>query len=164
MHRKGKLLFMCGKMAAGKSTLARELAGRENAILLSQDEFVDRLFPGEIVDIPSYVKYSTRLNEALAPLLCSLLRRGVSVVLDFPGNTRRQRTWFRHLIDAAGVDHELHFIDLPDAVCKRQLASRSEGLPAGAQWTTEEEFDRVTAYFETPANEERFNVVRHERA
>jgi shikimate kinase len=26
--RRGKLLFMCGKMAAGKSTLSKELAAR----------------------------------------------------------------------------------------------------------------------------------------
>jgi shikimate kinase len=52
MCRKAKLLFLCGKMAAGKSTLSRELAGRENAVLLVQDEFLERLFPGEIVDIP----------------------------------------------------------------------------------------------------------------
>ena len=41
-----KLIFFCGKMAAGKSTLARDLARRENAVLLVQDEFLDHLFPG----------------------------------------------------------------------------------------------------------------------
>jgi len=33
-------------MAAGKSTLARELAQRENAVLLVQDDFVDLAFRG----------------------------------------------------------------------------------------------------------------------
>jgi len=158
-----KLLFMCGKMAAGKSTLARELADRENAVLLSQDEFVEHLFPHEIVDIPSYVKYSNRLNAAIGPLVCSLLAKGVSVVLDFPGNTRRQRTWFRQIIETAAVDHELHFLDLPDELCKRQLAMRSKDLPAGARWTTEAEFDLITTYFEPPASDEAFTVIRHVR-
>ena len=67
-----KLIFLCGKMAAGKSTLARELARRENAILLVQDEFLDHLFPGEITDIPGFVKYSSRLKNALSTL--ALLR------------------------------------------------------------------------------------------
>lgn len=31
-----KLIFFCGKMAAGKSTLATELAAREHAVLLYQ--------------------------------------------------------------------------------------------------------------------------------
>ncbi len=64
MDGKAKLLFFCGKMAAGKSTLARELAEREHAVLLVQDEFLERLFPGEIVDIQGFMKYSARLKDA----------------------------------------------------------------------------------------------------
>ncbi len=99
MTSKAKLLFLCGKMAAGKSTLASDLALRENAILLVQDEFLDRLYPGEIRDIPDYVKYSARLRTALTPLIHSLLLAGVPVVLDFPGNTKAQRGWFRELFE-----------------------------------------------------------------
>src|SRR5215510_12110809 len=164
MHHSAKLLFVCGKMAAGKSTLARELAQRENAVLLVQDEFLERLFPREIVDIPSFVEYSTRVREVLAPLIHSLLSRGISVVLDFPGNTRNQRAWFRHLFESADAEHELHFIDASDDLCKRQLKERSNEYPAETAWTTEAEFDAITSYFDPPTVEERFNVVRHERA
>ena len=57
-----------------------------------------------------------------------------------------------------------HFIDASDDVCKRQLRERSAGLPAGTPWTTEGEFDAITAYFQPPAADEGFNVIRHERA
>ena len=60
-----KLIFFCGKMAAGKSTLAKELAARERALLLNQDQLIERLFPGEVIDVPSYLKYSSRLNSAI---------------------------------------------------------------------------------------------------
>ena len=136
MDRKGKLLFLCGKMAAGKSTLSKALAEREDAVLLILDEFLDQLFPGEIVDIAAFVTYSSRIRDALAPHICSLLSRGMSVVLDFPGNTRNQRIWFRQLCQQAGAEHELHFIDASDDVCKRQLRERSKGLPPGTRWTT----------------------------
>jgi predicted kinase len=160
----GKLIFMCGKMAAGKSTLARELAEQENAVLLVQDEFLDHLFPGEITDISGYVKCSSRLKNALGPHICSLLSKGISVVLDFPGNTRAQRTWFRELFERANAEHELHYVDASDALCKRQLKERSEDLPAGTPWTTDAEFEAITVYFQPPSEEERFNVIRHERA
>ena len=55
MSNSAKLIFLCGKMAAGKSTLARDLAVRENAVLLVQDDFLNALFPGEITDIPAFV-------------------------------------------------------------------------------------------------------------
>ncbi|HTI54025.1 MAG TPA: ATP-binding protein [Verrucomicrobiae bacterium] len=164
MTTSGKLMFLCGKMAAGKSTLARDLAERENTVLLVQDEFLDHLFPGEIIDIPDFVKCSSRLRSALGPHVCALLSKGISVVLDFPGNTRAQRAWFRELFERADAEHELHFVDAPDALCKRQLKERSKDLPAGAPWTTEAEFEAVTAYFQPPAEEEGFKIVRHERA
>jgi predicted kinase len=158
-----KLIFFCGKMAAGKSTLARELAARENAIILEQDHWLSTLFRGEIDTIPDYVRLSSRLTDALTPLICALLAKGISVTLDFPANTVRQRAWFRELINRTHADHELHFLDVPDDICKRQLRERSASLPDGARWTTEAEFDAITAYFRTPTEDEGFHVIRHER-
>jgi predicted kinase len=163
MNTSAKLIFLCGKMAAGKSTLARDLAKRENAILLVQDEFLDTLFSAEITDLPGFVKCSSRLRSALAPHVCALLSRGIPVVLDFPGNTKAQRVWFRELIERANFEHELHFVDASDALCKAQLADRSKSLPVGAPWTTEADFAAITAYFQPPSEDEHFNVIRHER-
>lgn len=157
------LYFMCGKMAAGKSTHARALADKANATLLVQDQLLEALYPGEIRTIADFVKCSTRLRNALSPHIHDLLSHGVSVVLDFPGNTRIQRQWFRELFEGANVEHELHFIDVPDELCKRQLKQRSAALPAGTAWTTDAEFDAITAYFQAPADDENFRVIHHER-
>ncbi len=158
-----KLLFLCGKMAAGKSTLARALAAREGAILLVQDELLEQLYPGEIVDIADFARCSARLRDAIAPHVRALLGKGVSVVLDFPGNTTAQRAWFRELFETAGVAHELHYVVASDELCRRQLAGRSRHLPPGTPWTTAAEFDAITAWFEPPSDDEAFRVVRHER-
>jgi len=164
VSKSGTLYLLCGKMAAGKSTLARELAERAAAILLVQDEWLGHLFPGEIVDVAAFAKLSARLRAALTDHICALLARGTSVVLDFPGNTRTQRAWFRLLFERAKADHELHFIDVPDELCRAQLRERSRHLAEGAAWTTEAEFDAITKFFERPAADEGFNVIRHERA
>jgi len=160
----GKLIFFCGKMAAGKSTLAGALAKRENAVLLVQDDFLERLFPGEITDVAAFVRCSSRLRDALGAHVRALLSMGLAVVLDFPGNTQAQRVWFRELFEPAGADHELHFVDASDAACKRQLKERSRGLPAGTPWTTEAEFEAITVHFQPPAAGEGFNVVRHDNS
>src|SRR6516162_1051700 len=161
MSTSAKLIFFCGKMAAGKSTLAKELADREKAVLLVQDDLLNALFPGEITDIHGFVKRSSRLKNVLAPHVCALLSKGISVVLDFPANTRVQRAWFRELIERADVEHELHFVDASDALCKSQLRERSRGLPAGTPWTREADFEAITEYFQPPTEDENFNVVRH---
>jgi predicted kinase len=160
---RAQLIFLCGKMAAGKSTLARDIAERKNAILIVQDEFLDSLFPGEITDIPGFIDRSRRLRNALTPHVCALLSKGLSVVLDFPGNTKAQRGWFRDLLERANVEHELHFLDASDDRCKRQLAERSRLLPLGTPWTTEAEFEAITMHFQPPSEDEGFNIVRHER-
>src|SRR5688572_16578375 len=136
MRAAAKLMFLCGKMASGKSTLARELAERGDAILLVQDQLLDSLYPDQITDVPGFVRCSSRLRNALEPHVCALLAKGVPVVLDFPGNTRSQRAWFRGIFERANVEHELHFVDAPDALCKRQLKDRSKDLPPGSPWTT----------------------------
>jgi predicted kinase len=163
MNGRAKLIFFCGKMAAGKSTLAAELTRDEQAILMVQDELLATLFPGEIVDIAAFVDRSARVRAAMEPVIRSLLSRGVSVVLDFPGNTKSQRGWFKQLLDGIDAEHQLHFIDASDALCKAQLARRSASLPPGSAWTTDAEFDAITSYFQPPAAEEGFNVVRHAR-
>jgi len=89
------LYFMCGKMGAGKSTLAKELAITHVAVLLSEDELLRHLYPQEVVDLASYVSLSGRIKRALTEHICALLRQGKSVVLDFPANTVGQRAWFR---------------------------------------------------------------------
>jgi predicted kinase len=156
-----KLIFFCGKMAAGKSTLAKQLAERENAVLLVQDEWLDTLFPGLVVNVASYLEYAGRINKMVAPHAAAILSKGVSVALDFPANTRNQRAWFRRILDESGVEHELHFVNTPDTVCKAQLKARSAHLPAGTKWTTEEDFELIASHFVAPAVDEGFNVIVH---
>jgi len=150
-------------MAAGKSTLARELAAREDAVLFVQDEWLDTLYPNAVINVATYLEYSGRINKALAPYIVALLSRGISVVIDFPGNTRNQRAWFREIIERAGAAHELHYLDTPDAICKAQLKARSAHLPPGTPWTSEADFDLISSHFRAPAEDEGFNVVVHRR-
>jgi predicted kinase len=158
------LICLCGKMAARKSTLGRDLAEREDAISLVQDEFVETLWPGEITDVPEFIDRSRRLKKAFAPHICALLSKGISVVLDFRGNTKAPREWFRELFERASVEHELHFVHASDDRCKRQLKDHSRNLHPGTPWTTDTDFEAITVYFQAPAEEEGFNLVRHQRA
>ena len=105
------LYLLCGKIGAGKSTLARELAARPATLLISEDHWTSHLFADELKTIEDYGRLSARLGAAMGPHIVDILRLGLSVVLDFPANTVRQRAWMRSLIDQAGVSHELHLLD-----------------------------------------------------
>lgn len=163
MSDTGDLHFMCGKMGAGKSTLAKELAASHAAVLLSEDELLRRLYPQEVVDLTAYVTLSGRIKLAMTDLICDLLRHGVAVVLDFPANTAGQRAWFRQLIDKSGAAHRLHYLVASNDTCKRQLKQRRASNP-GDTLQDEATFDALLAYFSEPEPDEGFTVVRHERS
>jgi predicted kinase len=154
------LHIMCGKMAAGKSTLSRQLAARHGAVLICEDIWLQQLYPTEIRGFDDYLAYARRLKAMIAPHVLQLLRADVSVVLDFPANVPAQRAWFRGLLSEAGtgVDHVMHFVDTPHARCIEQLHRRNREQPPGSMAMSVEQFEAICALFVPPAPEEGFTV------
>ncbi|WP_248803642.1 AAA family ATPase [Pseudomonas sp. MWU13-2100] len=155
------LHLVCGKIGSGKSTLAQRLAVTPSTVLISEDVWLARLYPGEISEIADYVRCATRLRGALAEHLVALLNAGISVVLDFPSNTVASRLWARSVFENAGAAHRLHFLDVGDELCKARLKARNEAGEHPFK-ATEAEFEVISRYFEAPALEEGFEVVRYE--
>ena len=154
------LHLLCGKIAAGKSTLARRLAAAPATVLIVEDDWLSRLYPGEISRLDDYVRCSGRLRAVTGPHVEALLRAGVSVVLDFPANTVAIRAWMRGLFEAAGTSHCLHWLDVPDALCRERLMYRNrEESPAFAP--TDADFELFTRYFAPPSPAEGFETVRY---
>ena len=160
-QRIGTLHFICGRLASGKTTLARRIAACEPAVLICEDTWLSKLSDG-IQSFEDYLKWSRRCREVMGPLIIDILRIGTSVVLDFGGNTVAERNWVRSLFASAKADHTLHYLDVPAEVCLERLKNRNETKPDGLYFaaTSEEEFNAITAYFQPPASAEGFRVVR----
>lgn len=155
------LHMVCGKIGAGKSTLCAQLATQPATVLVSEDSWLASLYPGEITALADYVRCSSRLKAAMGTHVQALLRAGVSVVLDFPSNTLAGRHWARSLFEAAGVAHRLHFLDVPDHVCKERLRARNASGNHPFE-TTDAQFDQISGHFVAPQAHEAFQVVRYE--
>ncbi|CAK7018732.1 AAA family ATPase [Morganella morganii] len=147
------LHFLCGKIASGKSTLAQQLVRGQQAVLLSEDTWLAVLYPGQITQLTDYIEKSSLLKSALELHLVTLLRQGVTLVLDFPANTPVQRRWLKGLAEQAGCSYCCHVLDVGDEECKRRLAARN--LSGENPFTTSaEQFDLITAHFSYPSEEE----------
>jgi predicted kinase len=156
------LHLLCGKIAAGKSTLSAQLGKLANTIVVSEDHWLSRLYPGEMASIADYVRCSARLRDAMRAHLVAILTSGTSVVLDFPANTPPNRAWMRTIFEEARASHQLHFLDVPDAVCKARLRARNaRGEHEFA--ATDEQFELITRHFVAPTPDEGFNVVVHQQ-
>lgn len=153
------LHLVCGKIASGKSTLSSQLADAPHTVRISEDSLLAQLYPGQISSLADYVSHAARLRAAVQPLCLQMLQAGVSVVLDFPANTPASRAWMRELAEHGGAPHVLHFLDVPDAVCKARLRQRNEDGQHPFQ-TSEEQFDAITRHFAPPSAEEGFVIVR----
>ena len=154
------LHLLCGKIAAGKSTLAKQLAAAPATLLISEDHWSSHLFRQELKTLDDYRVYSARLRAAMGPHVVAVLRAGLSVVLDFPANTLVSRRWMRAIADEAGCADVLHVLDPPDAVCKARLKARNEGGQHPFQ-TSDAEFDEFSRHFVRPTPDEGFHIVLH---
>ena len=154
------LHLVCGKIAAGKSTLTARLGAAPGTIVVAEDRWLARLYPDEQATPADYVRHSTRLRGVMGPHVVDLLRAGLSVVLDFPANTRASRDWMRTLFEEAGAAHRLHFLDVADDVCRARLRTRNA---AGTHefTVTDAQFALFTQYFVAPTQDEGFDLVVH---
>ncbi|MCI4665386.1 MAG: ATP-binding protein [Neomegalonema sp.] len=155
----GTLIFFCGKMGAGKSTRAQEIATEQNAVLLVEDAWLAALYPGQITSLADYVQYSERLKPQIKQLAQSILRAGVDVVMDFPANTRPQRRWFREIFEESGAPHQLIYIAASDATCLARITKRRGEQPERAATDTPEMFARLAQHFSPPDAAEAFEVT-----
>ncbi|MDB5709192.1 MAG: ATP-binding protein [Sphingomonas bacterium] len=153
------LHLLCGKVAAGKSTLARTLAD-DGALLVAQDPWMARLYPTELRTIEDYLKLSARLRAAMTPHLVDLLCAGLSLMLDWPANTVASRRWMREMAEGGGATARLHWLDVPDRQCLTRLDARNAG--GEHEFTVSHgEFAALARYFEPPREEEGLPIVRH---
>ncbi|MBO6507163.1 MAG: ATP-binding protein [Roseibium sp.] len=161
MSRKPTLHLLCGKVAAGKSTLAKSLSSAPDTVLLQEDHWLSGLYAEELKTLKDYVSYSTRLRDTLHPHIVDLLKSGLSVVLDFQANTLESRQWMRKLFEEADCEHQLHVLDTPDDTCKTRLRARNASGAHEFQ-VSDEQFDKVSAFFQRPTGSEGFNIRIHE--
>lgn len=155
--------LLCGKIASGKSTLAAKLAAADATVLIAEDDWLATLYADEMTTAKDYVRCATRLRTTLGPHIVTLLKSGLSVVLDFQANTVESRQWMRALIDEAQADHQLHVLAPPDELCLARLRERNA---SGAHpfSVSDDLFHQMAKYFVPPTPNEGFNLVVHDES
>jgi predicted kinase len=152
--------MLYGKIAAGKSTLADQLSAAPQTVVIREDPWLKTLFGDQMTTGADFVHYSGVLRAAMGPHVTALLRAGTSVVLDFQANTRDSRAWMRTIFEAASASHQLHVLDVPDAVCLARLRVRTAqgDHPFAA---TEAQFHRFSRHLQPPTPDEGFTLRHH---
>lgn len=146
-----KLIMMVGLPGAGKSTVSKEIAERENAVILSADALKDELLNGANDE-----KYNPMIFHELYTRAQNNIRNGKSVVLDATNAGSETRIDALKKYDAC--EKECYYINTPLEVCLERNSRRqrmvSEDLIVSMYTrlmlpSTTEGFDRVFVWNKT---------------
>lgn len=148
-----KVICICGKICAGKTTLAKELAAKERAVILSCDEILDIVFHKDLgerhdavaADIAKYLHKKAR----------DLLSAGCSVIFDWGFWQKCSRDDMRKMY--ADTAQEWHYIDISDEIWNARIAGRNEQVLAGKSddyFVDEGLRNKLLSRFEEPAKED----------
>ncbi|MGN7410751.1 AAA family ATPase [Sporosarcina sp. SAFN-010] len=159
MKQSGTLYFFCGKMGAGKTTKSKQLSIEKHAVLLSEDELLASFYPNQIESFEDYLKYSEQIKPFVKKHVQNILSVGTDVVMDFPANTQKLRTWFLDMVLEVNANHQLIFLNLNNEQCLSQIAQRRNEQPERADFDTEAVFIHVTNFFEAPEASEGLNIL-----
>ena len=154
------LHLLCGKIAAGKSTLSARLGKMDRTIVIAEDDWLAALYPDQISSLTEYARAAANLRAIIGPHVASLLGAGLSVVLDFPANTVANRAWMKEIFQQSQAAHKLHYLDTPDKICIARLRARNASGDHRFA-ATDEQFLQFAKHFVPPSADEGFDIVHH---
>jgi len=84
------LHLLCGKIASGKSTLARQLAEAHGSVLISEDQWLAGLYPEQIHSIADYLLHAGERTHNLDELARKYLGHENISITDLIGKGKKQ--------------------------------------------------------------------------
>jgi predicted kinase len=142
---KARLILTCGLPAAGKTTLAKELATKRGAVRLTKDEWQRALSSS-----PWDRDVGEKIEQELWHLAQDILGLGVSVVLDFGLWARVERDEMRAAARELGVGVELHYLEVPVDELWQRIEVRNSAPPRDSESITRAHLDEWHAAFQAP--------------
>lgn len=152
-------MILCGVPFAGKSTLAKELAGRFGWALLEVNAINRERGLGSEVGRLTRAEWTATLREAFRTL-DGLLAEGRSVVYDAANHRRRMRDRLRQIAAGRGVRTVVVLV-APSLGEVRRRRERNRLAPRRSD-VHDEDFAEAVTGFQPPAEDE--NVVRYDRS
>ena len=148
------ITILCGRVAAGKTALARQLRAK-GAIVLSCDELMLTLFDGCLG--PRHDETALRCLTYQFSVAAQLAEQGVDAVLDYGFWLRAERDAARAYFSSRGLAARLLVVQAAEPTRLARLSRRNEGLRHAAErvYLIEGELlGRMDAKFEPPGADE----------
>ncbi|MFD2177087.1 AAA family ATPase [Veronia pacifica] len=153
-----KVYFVCGFIGSGKTTYSKVLADRHGAFRFSIDEWMIPLY-GEHMEREVFDSRLATLQELFKDSALQLTSLGVPVIFDFGFWSKSDRDTFSDWASKAGVESEVHYLDVSFNTCKERAFARNSDPNGKSYKMTPAMLDMFWSWFEPPTpNESVFRV------
>jgi len=153
-----QIYLISGLVGAGKSTYARTLARRENALYFATDHWMRLLYSEDIKGEMQYdwaMARIGRIEEMIWSQVEQLMALGLGAVLDLGLLQKDHRQKFYDLANKAGYDISLHLIEAPEDVRWARVQGRNEHKGETFDIAVDRQmFDFCENLFERPEGDE----------
>lgn len=149
----GILILLCGLPGSGKTTLAKELEVKRNAVRLCADEWIYE-FLEDKADIVEMDRLRNPVEQAMWTLAKRMLVTGSTVILENGFWTRAEREAYRDAAENLGVVVELYYLEVELDELKRRLVKRNTQNLPGTFEIPMEKIEEWYEMFEAPDQEE----------
>jgi predicted kinase len=117
------LLF--GYLGSGKTTFAKYLEVKHEAVRFTPDEWMARLFGNDPPEA-SFPERAEAILQLLEPLWMCCLSLNVDVVLDYGFWSRKERDEVRAIVERLGASACLYRLDCSDEEARRRIDARNQ--------------------------------------
>lgn len=149
--QRGTLHLICGLPGSGKTTLAKQLAAKKNAVRFCPDEWILPIME-DPVDGPENKRIREPIEQSLWKLAQELLKKGVSVILENGFWSKEERDGYLVTGKKLGAKVELYFLDTPFEALWSRVKTRNSN--PNEFRLTKDQLSHYSTLFQAPTEEE----------
>lgn len=155
MNKKQPIAYViCGFIGSGKTTFARKLEKETEALRITKDEWIIKIFGNKITRDKNFEKYDKKITGLARDCAFKILRSGVDVIIDEGFWVKSQRDELRERLLNLGAKPIFYYVECPVEKMRERVVSRSKNPPADSFEINGEMFDRYLSFWEPPTKEE----------
>jgi len=153
MKKNPKVFMISGQIGAGKTTYAKILEQKYDAVRFTPDEWLVKLYTDEI-PMESFDTYYYKCCELSWSVAKKFIMRNIDVVLDFGFWLKKERDDYKNRIELAGGMPELIHVKTDEILIQERLKHRNLLLPEGTVYISDEMYTYFSKFFEPPTEHE----------
>jgi len=150
-----KVILICGKICSGKTTYAKNIMDKTNAVILSVDEITLALFGQHLGE--KHDEITEKTEKYLLKKAVEIISIGVNVIFDWGFWTHKKREFITDYFKGLNINIEWHYVDVDKETWYKNVQKRNKDIENNiedAYFIDDNLAEKFWNIFEEPKKEE----------